>query len=111
MDAFQTQGYVALVRRETLENVLEAGHATMHRFYSPQEEDVDILLDVTDRSGLCPFYLRSRLRHGATIAIEATIPTGTEAKHAGAPTVTPANISGSADWYCNAWAFGDARWT
>jgi hypothetical protein len=48
LDAFQTQGYVGLVQRETLENILEAGHATMHRFFMPREEDLGILLDVTE---------------------------------------------------------------
>jgi Domain of unknown function (DUF4145) len=48
LDAFQTRGYVALIQRETLENILETGHAAMHRLFSPTAEDLDVLLDVTE---------------------------------------------------------------
>jgi hypothetical protein len=48
LDAFHAQGYVALIQRETLENILEAGHAVMHRFFLPTQEDLDVLLDVTE---------------------------------------------------------------
>ncbi|WP_377828808.1 DUF4145 domain-containing protein [Bradyrhizobium lupini] len=48
LDAFLTQGYVGLVQCETLGNILEAGHAAMHRLFSPTAEDIDVLLDVTE---------------------------------------------------------------
>ena len=45
---FERLGYVSNVQRTRLEAVLEAGHAAIHRAYSPTKEDVHTLLDITE---------------------------------------------------------------
>jgi hypothetical protein len=35
LDAFQQAGYVSLVQRDALNDILDAGHATIHRAYEP----------------------------------------------------------------------------
>ncbi len=48
LDAFQRAGYVSLVQRDALSDILDAGHATIHRAYEPKTEDIQIALDVTE---------------------------------------------------------------
>jgi Domain of unknown function (DUF4145) len=48
LDAFQTAGYVSLVQRDALNDILDAGHATIHRAYEPKAKDIEIALDITE---------------------------------------------------------------
>lgn len=45
---FERLGHVSKLQRERLEAILEAGHAAMHRAYSPKVKDVVTLLDITE---------------------------------------------------------------
>ncbi|HEY8158020.1 MAG TPA: DUF4145 domain-containing protein [Methylobacter sp.] len=45
---FEELGYVSKFQREHLEAILDAGHATIHRSYSPTTEDVITLIDITE---------------------------------------------------------------
>ncbi len=45
---FQEVGYVSAQQREQLETVLEVGHAAIHRGYKPSEDDLSILVDLTE---------------------------------------------------------------
>ena len=48
LDAFQQAGYVSLVQRDALNDILDAGHATIHRAYEPKTKDIQIALDITE---------------------------------------------------------------
>ncbi|OQW33426.1 MAG: hypothetical protein A4E19_03215 [Nitrospira sp. SG-bin1] len=45
---FEELGYVSRIERERLETILEAGHATTHRNFSPETSDVITLVDITE---------------------------------------------------------------
>jgi hypothetical protein len=45
---FEKLGYVSKIQREHLEAILDAGHATIHRSYSPTTEDVVTLVDIVE---------------------------------------------------------------
>lgn len=46
--AFQELGFVSIVQRKRLEAILEAGHAAIHRTFTPEVRDVITLLDITE---------------------------------------------------------------
>lgn len=48
MKAFEEKGYVSAKQREILQQVLEAGHATMHRSYKPRKREVGMLMDIIE---------------------------------------------------------------
>lgn len=48
LDAFQQAGYVSLVQRDALNDILDAGHAAIHRAYQPKAKDIQIALDITE---------------------------------------------------------------
>ncbi len=48
LDAFQAQGYLAAKQREIIEPVLEAGHASIHRGFTPSDQDLVLLFDATE---------------------------------------------------------------
>jgi hypothetical protein len=48
MDAFVEGGYLSLRQRNTVEAILEAGHATIHRGWKPTGADVLALMDITE---------------------------------------------------------------
>ena len=48
LDAFQNAGYISLVQRDALSDILDAGHATIHRAYEPKTEDIQVALDITE---------------------------------------------------------------
>jgi hypothetical protein len=48
LSAFTEQGFISKLQGETLSRVLEAGHASIHRAYKPELEDVLFCLDVTE---------------------------------------------------------------
>jgi len=45
---FEKLGYISKYQRNHLEAVIEAGHASIHRSYSPTTEDVITLVDITE---------------------------------------------------------------
>ena len=47
LDAFHRAGYVSLVQRDALSDILDAGHATIHRAYESKTEDIQVALDIT----------------------------------------------------------------
>ena len=48
LDAFQQAGYVSVVQHDALTDILDAGHATIHRAYEPKAKDIEIALDITE---------------------------------------------------------------
>ena len=46
--AFEGAGYVSRMQRRRLETILEVGHATMHRTFTPKSADVVTLMDITE---------------------------------------------------------------
>ncbi len=48
LNEFEKNGYISAGQKEILETVLEAGHATMHRSYSPSEEELITCMDITE---------------------------------------------------------------
>jgi Domain of unknown function (DUF4145) len=48
LDAFQNAGYISLVQRDALSDILDAGHATIHRAYEPKTEDIQVALDIIE---------------------------------------------------------------
>lgn len=48
MAKFETLGYVSRIQRDRLEAILEAGHATIHRSFSPSTQDVITLVDIAE---------------------------------------------------------------
>lgn len=55
---FEREGFVSSKQRETLETVLELGHAAIHRNYSPSLKEIVAALDITEA------ILESVYRHG-----------------------------------------------
>jgi uncharacterized protein DUF4145 len=48
LDEFQKTGYLSLRQRNTVEAILEAGHATIHRGWEPTAFDINALMDITE---------------------------------------------------------------
>ena len=48
LNAFETQGFISKSQRTVLEPVLEAGHATIHRSFKPNQNDLVALIDITE---------------------------------------------------------------
>jgi hypothetical protein len=48
LDEFQKAGYLSLRQRNTVEAILEAGHATIHRGWEPTAFDIDALMNITE---------------------------------------------------------------
>ena len=42
------QGYISIKQRDAMSDVLDAGHATTHRQFSPNEHEVSAVLDITE---------------------------------------------------------------
>lgn len=45
---FEKLGYVSSIQRKRLEAILEAGHAAIHRTFTPNSKDIITLLDLTE---------------------------------------------------------------
>lgn len=58
LDAFQEAGFISESQRKVIEPVLEAGHATIHRGFRPNKEDVSLLMDITE-SVLVSIYINA----------------------------------------------------
>ena len=48
LEQFYDAGYISLVQRDALNDSLEAGHAATHRLFNPTQQDLDILLNITE---------------------------------------------------------------
>ncbi len=48
LDAFYENKYISLVQRDAMSDILDAGHAAMHREYKPSETDLKTALDITE---------------------------------------------------------------
>lgn len=58
---FERQGYVSGKQRERLETILEVGHATIHRDYTPTSNDVITLIDISEHIIESVFLHESRV--------------------------------------------------
>jgi hypothetical protein len=56
---FEGNGYISAGQKKILETVLETGHATMHRLYSPSEEDLITCMDITENL-IATIFIHSR---------------------------------------------------
>ncbi len=48
IDSFAANGHISLSQEEILKTILEAGHATIHRSYSPSTEDLHTCMDIAE---------------------------------------------------------------
>jgi hypothetical protein len=48
-EAFQQAGYVSTIQHDTLNEILEAGHAAIHRVYAPKTEEIQKVLDIVEQ--------------------------------------------------------------
>ena len=48
LNAFQTEGYISAIERNSVSQVLEVGHAAIHRVHSPSLQDVLSMLDILE---------------------------------------------------------------
>jgi hypothetical protein len=48
LNAFQIQGYLSLIERNSVSQVLEVGHAAIHRSHSPSLQDILNMLDILE---------------------------------------------------------------
>lgn len=48
LNLFHTEGYISLIQRDTINNILQIGHGAMHRAYRPTEEDLKLALDIVE---------------------------------------------------------------
>lgn len=49
LDAFVQAGYLSTGQKETIETVLELGHASIHRDFEPTREDIVFLVDIVEQ--------------------------------------------------------------
>ena len=48
LTTFEAQGYLSKIQREHIGVVLDAGHAAIHRGFTPNAEDLATLLDIAE---------------------------------------------------------------
>ena len=48
LDAFEKRGYISLVQRDAMSEILDAGSAVMHRRHTPSLEELNTALDVAE---------------------------------------------------------------
>jgi hypothetical protein len=48
MQEFEKQGFISQLQKQRVETILEVGHATIHRAYTPSSEDLTALIDITE---------------------------------------------------------------
>jgi hypothetical protein len=48
LEAFSKGGYISLVQRDAMADILDAGHAVMHRGYKPNVTDLNTALDIAE---------------------------------------------------------------
>ncbi len=49
LDQMEKEGHLSKHQRMDLDTILEAGHATIHRGWEPTDEQISIVLDITER--------------------------------------------------------------
>ena len=62
-EKFEKLGYVSTLQRERLDTILEAGHAAMHREYTPDMEAMSIILDITEHIVETVFLHEAKVAH------------------------------------------------
>lgn len=58
LDEFCKQGYLSNKQAESIETILEVGHATIHRGFDPQSKDINTIIDITE-SLIATIYVHS----------------------------------------------------
>ena len=48
VDEFVKAGYLSVRQRQTLDAILDAGHAAVHRGWNPTADDINKLLDIAE---------------------------------------------------------------
>jgi hypothetical protein len=48
LEQFEKAGFVSQIQRQSLETILEAGHATIHRAFRPSRDDLVTLVDIAE---------------------------------------------------------------
>jgi hypothetical protein len=48
LDAFQAANYLSLRQRNTVESIVEAGHAAIHRGWKPTDDNVSAVMDIIE---------------------------------------------------------------
>lgn len=48
LEQFEAAGFVSKTQRESLDTILEAGHATIHRSFRPSKDDLITLIDIAE---------------------------------------------------------------
>jgi hypothetical protein len=48
LEAFSEGAYISLVQRDAMAEILDAGHAAMHRGYKPSVTDLNTALDIAE---------------------------------------------------------------
>jgi hypothetical protein len=48
LEAFYESKYISLVQQDAMADILDAGHAAMHRAYKPSEADLNTALDIAE---------------------------------------------------------------
>jgi hypothetical protein len=48
LDAFQAANYLSLRQRNTVEAIVEAGHAAIHRGWKPTDDNVSAVMDIME---------------------------------------------------------------
>tara|TARA_Y100001972_G_C7600041_1_gene300673 strand:+ start:244 stop:846 length:603 start_codon:yes stop_codon:yes gene_type:complete len=66
LENFHTKGHISSTQRTILEHALEAGHASIHRFYDPSINEVNTALDITENliESIYILPLNSRMKLG-----------------------------------------------
>lgn len=55
LDAVHDGGYISLIQRDALNNILQIGHGAMHRAFRPTEDDLKLALDIIE-GVMAPMY-------------------------------------------------------
>jgi hypothetical protein len=48
LNAFYEAGYISLIQRDTLDDILEAGHGSVHRKHVMTDEELNTCLDIVE---------------------------------------------------------------
>jgi hypothetical protein len=64
LDAFQAGGYISLVQRDALNNILQLGHAAMHRGFHPDTAEVTTAIDIVEGVMAAIYYYHQAAAQG-----------------------------------------------
>ena len=48
LDAFHSKGFISLIQRNALSEIVEVGHAATHRGFKPTDEELNLTLDIVE---------------------------------------------------------------